>query len=362
MFRSDIIEAIKSDLIDELRRIVEPVTLSDLALATEFQEYHLCTYLSHTVIEYSSEIIPGSVPNIKAGQIEINDRHYELVIRDSLPNPEVVEIWLIQRDLGVSPKRHRRTKVKLGGSGLYKTAHIYLTPDMKADLEFFGYVISTVFKTGYNWYEEMMHRLISEESVSARNLYSYIRTILPSDDLLKEFWLVSMNNEKGCYLVDDRMASSAIPFVSKLAKTVGKSPMRLLSEFITGVLPFEVTHSKSAVAEDLCIDVDLTQSKYLEDKSLFVSSEIVLLGSQSISIFPIVRTGSTYFLAIFSTKNRSILEPILTAHKHEIAKEFDRFRKSFNKLIELLNTPRRQIQYAQIGELIGSAIGAIIKP
>src|SRR5205085_10235643 len=131
--------------------------------------YHICTYLSQTLIEYSSEIIPSSITNMKTGKIEIGDRHYEIVIRESPPNPQVVEIWLIQRDPGISPKRHHHTKVKLSGSGLYKTAHIYLTPDMKIDLDLFGDIISTIFKTGYNWYEEMMRRLISEESVSARS-------------------------------------------------------------------------------------------------------------------------------------------------------------------------------------------------
>lgn len=355
------IEAVKADLIQELRRIVGPVTLSDLALATEFQEHHICTYLSQTIVEYSPDIIPDSVPNIKTGKIEFDGRHYDVVVRESLPNPEVVEIWLIQRDLGVPPKRHRRTKVKLSGSGLYKRAHVYLTPDMKTDFDLFAEIISTVFKTGYSWYEETMHRLISEESISARNLYSYIRTILPSDDFLKEFWLVSMNQNRGCYLVDDRMASSALPLITKLASTVNKSPIRLLCEFITGVLPFELTHSKDAVAENICIDVDLTRSKYLEDKSLFVTSEIALLGSESISIFPIVRTGSAYFLAIFSTQNRPVLEPILSSHRDDLVKEFDRFRKSFNRLVELLMSPRRQLQYAQLGELTGGVIAGIGK-
>src|SRR5690349_17050580 len=96
---------IQKQLIQELRSILDPITLTDLPLATEFQEDFLSGYLKRTLINEASLIVPGSKPNQKMQQIEYADCHYAIDVRESLQCPDTVEVWFVQRDIDVCPNR-----------------------------------------------------------------------------------------------------------------------------------------------------------------------------------------------------------------------------------------------------------------
>ncbi len=291
----------------------------------------------------------------------LNGSHYELIVRESLPLHDTVEVWLIQRDPGSRLKRPRPHQLNWDTAGKYAKALLYMAPEIKAQSDILGELVAAVFSTGYAWYQEQLHTLLGEDKVTAKRLYSFLRTIIPDERVLERVWLVSADPDYGCYLVDERLATATLGRVRPKAVELGKSAIRILSEFVTSTLPFELTHSKAAIALNRCVDVNLDDSHYSREKALFMAGEIVLYGSPLISIFPILRSGNAYLLAVFPTADRPYLEPILFSHQQELSAEFEHFRSSLVRLLATLRAKRRGRLNSPFWEAAGSAAGGFVK-
>jgi hypothetical protein len=357
----DLVEKIKSELLFDLRQDLEPLVLSDLAAVTDAQDQLLKRFLQNAISTKCAMIFAGAewLPGDRL--VELAGAHYEISVRGSLPRHDTIEIWFIQRDLGHKPGRPHPHSLRWKASGKYERALLFVAPEIKADLPMLGQLVEAVFSTGYAWYEEQLHRLISDDRVTARPLYHFLRTVVTQEAVLQRLWLVSADRDYGCYLVDNRVATAAMARVRAKAAEIGKSAIRIISEFITSTLPFDDTHSTAAISLHKCIDVDLLESRYSREKALFMTGEIALYGSPLISIFPIVSAGDAYLLAVFPTKDRSYLEPILSAHQVELCAEFDRFRGSLVQLLQTLRSERRTFLTAQMGEYTGGVLAGIIK-
>lgn len=357
----DLIEKVKSELLLDLRKTLEPLAMRDLASVTDAQDELLRRFLENAIITRCATIFPGAEWLSSDRRVEMGGAHYEIIVRESLPHHGTIEIWFIQRDLGHKPRRPESHSLRWNASGKYGKALLFVAPQIKADLPLLGELVEAVFATGYAWYEQQLHRLISDDKVTASQLYHFLRTIVTQETVLQRLWLVSADRKHGCYLVDDRVATAAMARVRSKAAEIGKSAIRIISEFVTSTLPFDETHSTAAVSLNKCIDVDLRESRYSNEKALFMTGEIAFYGSPLISIFPIVRTGDAYLLAVFPTADRSYLEPILSAHQEELCAEFDRFRGSLVRLLETLRSERRGFLTAQMGEYAGGVLGGLIK-
>lgn len=185
--------------------------------------------------------------------------------------------------------------------------------------------------------------------------------IVPDDNLLGRLWLVSASDDNCCYLVDDRVATAALARLRPKAAIVGRSAIRILSEFFVSAVPFGDTHSSHAVAENRCIDVDLSKSKYARDNALLAMSEIAFYGSPRISILPIVRAGRAYLFAVFPTADRSVFEPVLSHHLDDLIGEFDRMRGALVSLRRVLKESRSGLLSASAGEFAGGLLTGIVK-
>lgn len=357
----EFIEQIRSRLLSELRRTLEPLALVDLAAVTEAQDELLRLYLEETIIANCARIFAQAEWLSNDRRMLLNDAHYELIVRESVPLHDTIEVWLIQRDPGSRPTRPRPHHLNWNTAGKYAKALLYIAPEIKAEPNILAELVAAVFSTGYAWYHEQLHILLGDEKLTAKRLYSFLRTIMPDERVLERVWLVSADADYGCYLVDERLATAALDRVRPKASELGKSAIRILSEFVTSTLPFELTHSRAAVSLNKCVDVNLDDSRYSREKALFMAGEIVLYGSPWISIFPILRSGNAFLLAVFPTADRMYLEPILSNHQQELSAEFEHFRSSLVRLLATLRAQRRGLLTSRIGELTGSILGGLLK-
>jgi hypothetical protein len=77
------------------------------------------------------------------------------------------------------------------------------------------------------------------------------------DHLTKPIWLASVTSGKGFYLLDEVTALAALADLRRVSASVDATPGALLAAFLRTVLPFEMMHTRFAIAEGKCIEVNL---------------------------------------------------------------------------------------------------------
>jgi hypothetical protein len=351
---SEYIAGLKTHLVKEIDKIFVHMKLTDLATLAESFEDFLRGYTLTTIRETCATLVVGAKENPSSLLFVYSGIEFEIIVAEEIVRSEVLQLVFIRRDTRTHSRRLRSHTLRIHGYGRYQKIQILYSSEIPLNLEILSEIALAIFETGYKWLEGAVVSVVANAEIDlSKALYSFVRTVFKEPELLRHFWFVSVTKGQGIYLFDEDAAANALTIASLKAAPLGISPLSLTSEILTCLLPYELIATREAVSSGSCINIDLTQSKYLETDSPLATAEIVMYGSEVISVFPIVRHGNAFLVAVFPTQNRYILEREITLYQDELARRFHYFQNHLERSIAALKSVSQKWSYGKVGELLG---------
>jgi len=316
--------------------------------------------LKEVIIEHPELFVRGASSVVHDNQIEAQNRRFEVVVYDSGLR-KTLDVMLIELGYGVRRKRARLQHYPIANAGRYKRVRLCIPPDLRLDTEFLVETTQTVLSVGYaHLKQKLWAAIIREKDNLASELYESLRNLLVAPELLANLWLASMSHDKCFYLLEPNVALSSLNLIGPVADDIGADPIRILAEFMTRLTEVELSHAKGVVNLGRCVDVDLRASKYKSNAFLLTQAQMAIFESATVSLFPIVRTESTWLVAFFPTEHRTAIEPTLEAHKADLQDIFRDVSGRYRNVTALYRAARRHFDRAMLGELIGNALKVLI--
>lgn len=356
----EILETNKAEVLAYLDLQFQDVDHTNLPAVAEQLEEELCKRLISNLVNNCDFYLQGSKAS-RDSKIRLRNAEYKIRVAEDLIEHEVLGVALVNETVWAERPRYRQVQVALRGIGRFKRISLYLPVGLKIDRDSFEALANSVFETGYVWLDQATRRVVRRtEAAVADILYSYLRALVPHPDVTDSVWFGAVSKGHAYYVLDEVTVASAISAIHEQESVLGKSPARLVSELLTRILPYELIHAKRAVIGGQCIDVDLRTSRYSETESIFLSAEISIFGSPSISVFPVVRDGESYLIAAFPTRFKATLKPVLEQHRQEFENRFRSSTKPLRRIFTQLQFQRRSVPYIQIGELLGGLLRGLV--
>jgi hypothetical protein len=146
----------------------------------------------------------------------------------------------------------------------------------------------------------------------------------------------------------------------RVAQSIFTSPIRLVSELISMKLPLEEANSRLALEKGSCVDVQIEKSDYSNNRTLLTYASMAIFNSDYVSLYPIEREGKSFLIAIFPTKHKKKIEPLLDIHAEKISERYKLFFSKMKKLFDLLKKSKSSIDYSDFGSFFGSFTAEIL--
>lgn len=255
------------------------IAIKQLAEYTEKVEDKLIDILRQNLITFFRD----SIPDIKVSEDYISTSTYTKLFIDSdqfdlcidkrdIRRPQILAVTLLAKTPEPGKVEPDTSLFSIEGCGRYSSVEILIDPRLGHYADQVARIVETVVATVYSWLLEFIRIKFADlKNDLGKVLYSYLRRIFGAmlkPDLVENIWLVIIDKDedKGCYILDSNAAETAITILTKREQETAISPARLFAEFIATVLPYESTHSRRAISEGVCVDIDLRTSNYLENR------------------------------------------------------------------------------------------------
>jgi hypothetical protein len=358
----EVVEFMKKELVAALDTSMRVQSIPDIIRASQLIEAFLRNYLKDVLSTHSSTVILGSSYNEKLKQLEIRGHTYEVRVGENIRNSRIIEVALVERSIQAIQSKTKPLRFQLPGHGRYKRADIWLPDQVELDQDWFAEATEAVFQTGYRWLEEQVGIVTSRPEVSVGiELYTYLRAVVNNEKLLENVWFGCSIKGRGVFLIDRTIATSGLSIISSQAAQTGESALRLIAEYLGCDIPAEKTFGTIAVGRNKCMDFELSCAKYREDLPLFLRVQMLVMKSNSITIFPIFRDDSDYLQCVFPAEKKHLLLAILSQHQEELAYRFARSRKHRLRLLKIIRAPKGSLHASAVGSFSGAFLGAIVK-
>lgn len=236
---------------------------------------------------------------------------------------------------------------------------VVYSPRLQINFESLFELSSVIITTAYRWLTNSVVAAAARvESDLVRELYTYIRSVV-SPALLRSFWFVTANDEQAFYVFDEERARLALATASDDAPRVSRRPVSLVAEMFSGRIPYSDSMSREALEARTGIRFEPLQTKYRATMAGYVAAQRVVNRADVITLVPLVQDGRVRLLAAFPASIQSDLQPIIEAHRQEIARRFKCHRQSMSQLLATVSRTLRSIPTGPAGELIGGIIKAL---
>lgn len=321
-------------------------------------EGHLRCVLRDEIGICSPTVIPGAEYHVQTGEIRIGGCAYQARVGEDTRDSTILEVALVGTE-NTAASKWKTKRFLLPGHGRYRKAVMYLPSGVPVNCDFFAAITEAIFATGYFWLEERFRSVLSHPEVSIGvDLYSYLRPIVASDDLLNSLWFGCAIKGHGVYLLDPTVAMAALDIVSPRLPKARSGELQLVAEFLGCDIPAEKTFGTIATQADQCLDFNLQNAQYKEDLPLLVQVQIKIYGEAAISVFPIVSNRAGYLSASFPASKKGDLLPVLAQHRQELARRYVESGRTLKRLTELICGPKRRLDLVS---LLGRFTGACMK-
>lgn len=366
MLKTNVESSVQAALLDDLEHYFSPISIRDIGVVAEAVENMLSNTISTIIVENISVFIPGAKSNISSSGnlFDLDDKRYRIAVAPVLIKPDELEMALLEHTLEAR-KQTRKSKhktIQITGFGIYTRIKFSYPEDFMIDVDLILSISKTIIETGYRWIFNQITAAVGDKSICCEGLYGILRTVTGDENVINQTWFVTMRKNYGFFLLDREVIRSSLARINKLAANIDKSAFDLITQMILHFLPFELMHSKVAVSNGKCIDIDLMDSKYAKDNPDLVESEIAIFGDRMISVCPLIYDKEPFLLLGFPSGIKPEIEIILTEHKERIVRHFERFYNRINKLSLILKMKDSSfIDIAEAGKFFGGLIAGAIE-
>jgi hypothetical protein len=335
----DVIIARESELVSLLEEAFAPISVEKLLAISSGIEEVIRKYLVNNLSIHASNYFMNCRPSSKISRIQVDEMTYEIKASTDQDQRNLLNITISIESSLQYPRKPNVLTIDTHGIGRYKRVNIRHHPSVVLFEKPIADLVQTVINSGYAWLEESIRRAISNEATSfSKDVYSFIRSIIPNDSLWPKIWLWTIENDKAFYLPDVHVVDLSISSARKISIDSSYSLAEYYSEFITKVLPYNSTLTRKAFDTGECIDVDLRTASYKDDESYYHFSEKLLFGEDSLSILPIERLNSrnAMFAIGFPTAIKDCVLIVLERNKQQIISRLTKTTGKLSKLATLL--------------------------
>ena len=217
----------KSNLIKSLQSIAGQFSIRNDNYAMNSLDEILRSTVRRVILQQSKLIFYNAQHNDKFDSFCISGNLFTIDTSEEARNKTSLDISILPRT-SVQKVKIVHT-VKIDTAGKYKQISLFAPQNIIKDNSFLDELIVVVFTTGYKWAEETIIGSISNDNETfIKDLYSYIRIVLPDEDVLSNFWFVCSCKGSSFYLVDDITAKSAIELLKRNEGNLTESPFKLV--------------------------------------------------------------------------------------------------------------------------------------
>lgn len=202
----------------------------------------------------------------------------------------VMEIHVLD-DTAKCGKRRQRT-LPFSSAGRYDRVRVEAPESFQPVFDNLLEGSLSLLQAGYVWLSgRVLWELERTREKLSEDLYLYVRTRLP-EKLFQFVWFFVLSNEEGVYLADRSLLSGALLRVSTSAARTFMSPLELLSQMTTCVLPAQDTHSVDALREGKTLPMSFNNPKYAETGLQVAESAVYQC--RDVMVHPLVKEDDAY--------------------------------------------------------------------
>lgn len=315
-----LIEKTKEDLILDLDALFGHFNLNETADLSESLEVFLVRYIEDILKEKSKDFL-GLNSNIKNSYLTSENEGllFSINIAKDIYENKIMNILVNVHLVGNKPNL-KKLYINIDGYGSVQEI-IFLYPEiLNIDLIAINSLLKNIYEVGYNWYQIKIEELINLEKISlTKELYDYIKKIIPSKNLRKHLWFATVTEEYGFRLIEQDVAIDLFERINSHATYFDHSTNRLVAEMLSTRMPKDKILMQKAIEVDQVIDVDIKQAKYSKEGSIYSAAMAAFYGCESFTIQPIlVTTDSANIVALYPSDKRNDFEFLINEHNDRL--------------------------------------------
>jgi len=280
---------------------------------------YLKAFAHKSLIQHSKAILSLEVANDSVFLIDDNSNFYELNFSEDIDNKDLLLIVISVRG---NTRHYTLDNFDFSLSecfGKYLSFNITYPKKLKIKKQDTQELITTIFETGYNWfYEKTIELAKQEENKLGYQLYEFLKTIIHSKELRNNLWFASITGGYGFRLLNESVARESFKLIHKNIKQFEKSTNLFVAELLNTKLPEDQLLMINAIKVKSSIDANLKNASYNKTDSLYAATLKCLYGQNQFTVYPVYENDKFCVVALFDTKNKNQLVPILLRHKTEI--------------------------------------------
>lgn len=358
----EFLAAAQKSLIHDLDETFSALSLVDIGIVAEAAEFRIQRHIGELLTSRASFFVAGaeSVEG-QVGSVRCRSLFYDVVVTTDVFDTSELIVAYILRSAHSERAETLREQQSVNGAGSIEHVCLALPEGLPAHIDRIIALVTSVLETGYRWITETAMTAISDQSIAASGLYSYLHTVIADTNIQENLWLSAIRRDYGVYLLDRSLVDSAVRRAKDARSGLGMSPFRIVSELWTALIPYDLLDAKRAIDAEKCLDVSTATAPYKDTESTLALAEEAVFGTDAYSICPVCQVGETHLCAAFPTKMRVPVEIILQHHRDALSLRFEAFQKRLRKLARVLLRPPRTFAPTSAGEFTGSAVASFLK-
>lgn len=304
-------------IINNLDYLFHPITNESLYLASQVIEELTKSYISIFLCS-NIERISAYTRKAKGNQkyFYFKGNRYSLSIVDDVWYPSRLNVALIHMTGNPRGRRPKALKTHLDIYSRYSEIDFFFPDGISLNTNLICFFINRAFEISSKWLEENISAFLStEENFLSLKMYGALRTMINDEDICNSIWFVTIIDGRGYYLIDPRKSIHTISSIKASQLTEGMSPSFYMMELLNSKLQYETMNSKNAIDTENCINANIYDSKFADEKPDYVNAVAAMVNSANHSIYPVVSEGKYFLLAGFPSKYRGNLESKFEANQ-----------------------------------------------
>ena len=243
----------------------------------------------------------------QARSFRYNDTAHEIIVA---PDPDIPNVLRLR--VAATPQKNRppvvrkpvRKRVEHFGrfNELRLVTSRLILPIQEALLEAAALALSVAYQQTLEWCRA---RFDAIRNSAASALYAQIRRLVP-EHLSRELWLYAFSDTHGFYIPDAAAADVAFKSVRQRRVRTIQSPLALIADFLTHVLPYDATFSRVALTTGKAVVGEFDTAPYAGGG--LATTEKAIYGADALVTQPLARTNRAALVVGYPVFLREDLE------------------------------------------------------
>lgn len=315
------VEDANADLLDSLDR-----TFADVSVALVRLPQMVDAIIQETIVKgikrNSVALLGADKPDENASDIRIGNLRCYVQCGVDLERRANLKIAILARtpDPEIANAKTRSVWIRWKLFGTYSSASVSIPAYFaRADTELVEAYVLGLFSVGYTWLIDQILLEVSKMGEQAsRQLYEFIRRVAPHPKHLEGFVFGAANSRGDFQILHESSVLTLVELASKAASNMRLSAIEIALHVASEIVPLSDSPVKAVAQKGSPVELDLAADAYYRQDSNLNASLRSVWG-KTLCCFPIVSEEPLLILAFYPGATKSLMEPILSAHKERLA-------------------------------------------